>query len=458
MPIDILLLKNKLSLIGEEHLLHYWDLLSENSQDKLARQIHNLDVPTILSQKQLIKSPLAKVPPLTFEPFSQCETSGNLRNKKLGEKLLAEGKVGCLVVAGGQGTRLNMAGPKGMYPISVIKHKSLFQLLVEKAKASGKQTGKIPPLAIMTSPLNHEQTLAFFKQHDNFGLSPEHIFFYPQEMLPFLNQQGTLFLEKLDQIAMGPNGNGMSLTSFVQNGIWQRWSEKGIEFLNYVLIDNPLTDPFDAELIGFHATSPSEITIKCIARQQADEKVGILVNETGKAKVIEYTEFPLEEREARLPDGHFKHRYANISLFCFSMNFIRQATTSQTKLPLHANLKTASSLSRENHRISSQKIQAWKFETFIFDLLPYAQHLRALVYPREECFSPLKNETGEASPTSVRASLQAQDRRILESITHLPSPVIPFELSQEFHYPTPQLLAAWYQRIPQPNSNPYLEP
>jgi len=448
-------LKNKLSLIGEEHLLKYWDTLAEISRTALATQIQNLDFSTILTQKKLLQIPSTKTP-LSFEPFQNCEKSGNLKLKQMGEELLTEGKVGCLVIAGGQGTRLNLDGPKGTYPISIIKHKSLFQLLAEKAQAVAKQTGKTPSLAIMTSPLNHEQTLTFFRQHRNFGLAQENISFYTQEMLPFLNQQGTLFLEKPDQIAMGPNGNGRSLASFFHSGIWEEWSERGIKYLNYVLIDNPLADPFDAELIGRHASSESDITIKCIRRQTIDEKVGILVTHEGKAKVIEYTEFPQPEKEALRSDGTFRHPYANISLFCFSMDFIRQMALSDEIFPLHANLKTASEISLTNGKVSTQKIEAWKFETFIFDLLPYANHLEILVYPREECFSPLKNEKGEASPASVKAALQAQDRKILADITHLSPPDFPFELSQEFHYPTHQLLDKWHTR--QPDANSYIEP
>ena len=48
-----------------------------------------------------------------------------------GHELLAAGKVGAFVVAGGQGTRLGHDGPKGEYPITPVKNKPLFQVFAE---------------------------------------------------------------------------------------------------------------------------------------------------------------------------------------------------------------------------------------------------------------------------------------------------------------------------------------
>ncbi|MBS4167614.1 UTP--glucose-1-phosphate uridylyltransferase [Parachlamydia sp. AcF125] len=445
----------KLTLIEQQHLLKNWNNLSEDSKKILAKQIEAIDIAVFHQQKKAIQNPpQSHSTPLSS--FHDYQEAGNPLLKAEGQALIAEGKVGCLIVAGGQGTRLKIDGPKGIFPISLIQRKSLFQLFAEKTLAASKQGGTALPLAIMTSPLNHQETLHFFDRHHYFGLSADQLSFFSQGMLPFLDDRGSLFLEEIDRIAFGPDGNGMSLVHFYKSGIWEKWHNQEVQWVNYILIDNPLADPFDAELVGFHADQNLEISIKCIPRLNTQEKVGIIVKKEGKTEVIEYTEVPPHEREARLPNGQLKHPCANISLFCFSMDFIKKYVDTGKTLPLHVNWKPAKCLNTSGEKSLPTFQNAWKFETFIFDLLPETSRVKGLLYRREDCFAPLKNDKGEASPETVRAALLAQDRKILEKITGLPAPREAFELSQDFHYPTEALLNKWDKRCL--NRVGYIEP
>ena len=442
----------KAAALEQTHLLTFYDQLPEERQRHLLQQIAAIDIPLFQQQQMQVKRPKDLVYS-ALEPFRDFTRKGNLEDEQRGRELLTQGQVGCLVIAGGQGTRLRFEGPKGMYPISVIQHKTLFQLVAEKTRAASQQAGCDLPLAIMTSPLNHVETVNYFEQHLYFGLKRTQVTFFSQRLLPLLDEEGNLFLEDVDAIAQGPDGNGNALKGFSESGLLQKWHAQGIRYINFVLIDNPLADPFDAELIGFHAREGNDITVKCTSRRDIHEKVGVLVKSAGKVAVVEYSELSDEERKAVYEDGMLKHVCANLSLFCFSLDAVREIV--KHEMPLHIAHKAVKYADKAGHVVQAVQPMAWKFERFIFDVLPLVEHVKALLYPRAECFAPLKNFMGPDSPETVQAALQASDRRVIEKITGQQAPEQPFELAQEFYYPTSELLKKWDGR-PIPTNN-YIE-
>lgn len=447
MPINYQQALQKLASIKQQHLLNYWNHLARDQKDKLLVQIEHLD-PAVLQMQQQLLQPSSQTSPLSLQPFSSIASSGNLYDVQEGKKLIAQGAMGCLIVAGGQGTRLNFEGPKGMFPISPVAHKSLFQIFAEKVSAASRQAQIRLPLAIMTSPANHDETIAFFNNHANFGLEPDQIAFFPQSTLPLLNPSGNLFLEAQDTIAMGSDGNGSALRLFYQSGIWESWHQRGIRYLNFVVVDNPLADPFDAEMLGFQHRTQSEITVKCVKRRDAKEQVGVLAKQNDQTIVVEYTEMPEWVRSDVLPDGTLLFPCANISLFSFGMNFIKKLAGGLDRLPLHAAFKTAKCLAQGDASQHAEQTRAWKFEKFIFDVLPLAEKVSAVMYPREDCFAPLKNFSGENSISTVRSALQKRDQMIFSKVSGYPCCTMPFEIAQEFYYPTSGLLTKWHGKPP----------
>lgn len=433
---------NKLKSINQEQLLDTWHLLEERQKQTLLKAIEQIDCDALLTQKKALLSNHFSCQE-DYEPFSQWSNADTLTNSEVGKRLIANGKVGCLIVAGGQGTRLGFHGPKGMFPVSVVKGKTLFQIFSEKVLAAGKQANSALPLAIMTSPQNHEQTVNFFRQHNNFGLDKDQIDFFCQKDLPLLDDHGNLLLEMSGNIALGPNGNGTAFEYFITEGIWKKWYAKGIEYMTFILVDNPLADPFNAELIGLHDRNKCDITVQCVEKNSPDEKVGLLVQSKQGVKVVEYSEITDVDREALMPDGSLKHKCANIGIFCFSMDFI-QRTFNTAPLSWHFASKDTKVLDSEG---KEKTVKAWKFEKFIFDILPQAEQLTALLCQRENCFAPLKNQSGANSIDTVQKALLQKDKATFYQVTGTHVDHEKFELSQEFYYPTPQLLENWKEHI-----------
>jgi len=258
-----------------------------------------------------------------------------------------EAKTGCIILAGGQGTRLGFNGPKGCVELPLKYKKTLFQILLEKVK------DKATPVAIMTSPLNHEATLASLK---NFDLT-----FFSQGM------EGAY-----------PDGNGKAFTYFYEAGIWDRWHAKGIKYLQVIPVDNPLASPFDEELIS--ANRDVELVLRGVKRLGPEEKMGVII-EGDKLSVEEYSE--VTHRDTRL--------LGNTGIFSCTMDFVKRAAA--MRLSPHTVRK----------KVEGKWIE--KKEYFIFDLFPYANSFKVLVSDRKKCFAPLKNHSGPDSLETVAKAL-----------------------------------------------------
>jgi len=414
-------IRKRLAVLQQESLGAYLGALSQPQLARFLSQINTYDHALLQKQRECIAHPPKRslsglqAPTCVFE-------RGNEQHTALGEKLLAAGKAGTLILAGGQGTRLGWRGPKGTFPITPVLEKSLFQYICERARAASLKAGQKLPLAIMTSPHNHVETLTFFQTHDFFGME-EQIDFFQQGMLPLLDEKGNWLLGEDQLLAEGPDGNGNALYHFYHTGIWEKWRQLGIEFLNVIFVDNPLADPFDAEFLGFTADKQLDIGIKAVERLSPQEQVGVLVQNEEKLCAVEYSE--LSESD---PAAATQFPLANIGIFCLTMEFIRDKYAHHAlELPWH--------LAKKKLGITP----IWKFETFFFDLLEFTTRTAILKYPRELTYAPLKSSRGERSVDSVRAALQAFDRMVYQKLSGRAAPELLFELDPILYYPTEAL-------------------
>lgn len=438
---DLSFLLDKLLPIRQEHLLDYWPSLSPPERLCLGTQISQINIPFFLQQQALLNTPPSSH--YTYSPLSPTHYAGETpAYAQLGFQLFQKGKVGCVVLAGGQGSRLKFDGPKGLYPVSSVKKKPLYQLVAEKVAAASKLAGRPLPVAFMTSPLNHQQTLSYFTANHYFNLDPHQVDFFCQPLWPLLSLSGDLFLESADHLALGPTGNGCVAALLQSSGIWDKWNQAGVEMVSVIPIDNPLALPFDRELCGFHAAEHNDVTIKTTLRQNAQEDVGVLVESAEQnISVIEYSALPDNERFATTSSGELAYSLANIGLYCLSMDFL--ALAAKETLPIHKANKQAKQLLS-----SPTEKNAWKFEEFIFDLFRYSRRSQAIVYPRHECFAPLKNHEGNHSPATVREAMRKREHALFTAVTEKKlSPNTIFELEADFYYPSSHTSLEWENKI-----------
>ncbi len=282
-------------------------------------------------------------------------------------------KMGCLVLAGGQGTRLGVDGPKGCVLLPLQEKKTLFQLIFEKVKEKGKDL----LLAVMTSPINHEATIKYFEEHDYFGLTNVSVF--SQEMIPVCDEEGNLYGDM-----ESPDGNGKALKNLVDSGVWGVWKANSVEVIQVIPVDNPKAEPFDGELLATHEKEQVDLVLKCIRRDSPKEKLGVIEEDRGRLMIREYSELTERMQGLEFPLG-------NTGLFSCSIDFVAQAA--RVELPWHLAHKQVGA------------VWIWKFETFIFDLFPYANSFKVIISERRNCFTPLKNRSGSDSLETVARAL-----------------------------------------------------
>jgi UDP-N-acetylglucosamine/UDP-N-acetylgalactosamine diphosphorylase len=219
MTVDESAIRARYAGAGQDHVLKNLDLLSAEDKESLLEQLDAIRVEQLADLLDAAGSePSDAAATSNITPFSKHV--GRTTNKEeasqayaRGIEAIARGEVAALVLAGGQGTRLGFDGPKGMYDIGLPSGRTLFQLLTERLKrlqqiASSEGTGTPHPLPfyIMTSPINHQPTIDFFKEKNFFGLRECDVLFFQQGMLPCLTNEGKIIMETAKTVAMAPDG------------------------------------------------------------------------------------------------------------------------------------------------------------------------------------------------------------------------------------------------------------
>jgi UDP-N-acetylglucosamine/UDP-N-acetylgalactosamine diphosphorylase len=407
----------------QEHIFCFWDRMSTSERANLLQQITNLD---LLLLSKLVTQALKRKNTATHtfklapaEVITLKQREGQDKHAlNIGEEHIRAGKVGAFLVAGGQGTRLGFEGPKGMYPVTPVKQKTLYQLHAEKLFAMSKKYAIEIPWYIMTSETNNQATVDFFEEYRFFGLQKENVFFLIQDMIPAIDKNGKLMLDAANHIFMNPNGHGGSIKALNDSGALSDMKTRGIETIFYFQVDNVLTKVCDPVYIGYHVSAESEMSNKVVRKKYAQEKMGVLCKIDDRLGLVEYSDLDKKSMVATNPDGSLKYGTGNIATHLFSVDFIEKENRGGFKLPYHIAEKNIPFLDRDGKLIKPDTKNGIKFETFIFDALRDADKTTSIEVERIKEFSPLKNKEGENSPQTVRQSLNNTYGRWLEEAGH----------------------------------------
>lgn len=401
---------------AQGHLLKFWPALSPNQQAALLAQIAALDFASISRMQTLLdtlstvatEEPVADpVPPEVLE----LDAAQRAEAAVAGEAALQAGQVGILLVAGGQGSRLGFDGPKGAYPVGPVSNAPLFFFHARKIRALSQRYSAPIPFYIMTSEMNDADTRACFAANGFFGLPKEDVFFFKQGMWPALTPQGKIILDTPSHIFMSPDGHGGTLSALDASGALADMRKRGLTTLFYFQVDNPLVDIADPAFIGVHLQAGAEFSLKLCKKRDPDEGLGVVVKRGRRFEMVEYTELTPEQKNRRTEDGELYFKYGSVAIHLFSLAFLVEQA--KTPMPLHRAHKKIPFCDDAGATVTPDKNNGFKFEKFIFDLLPHAKQVVNLAFDRRDEFSPVKNAKGEDSPETCKRDMSAKTARML---------------------------------------------
>lgn len=291
-------IRERLAKYGQEHLVRHWDELSEEHRRHLADDIEQLNLAELADffaratssleaeangsggdaadDAVKLDARLRPIPDAQLLHAARTTAAERRAYEERGLREIAAGRVGVVLMAGGQGTRLGFAHPKGMFNVGLRSQKTLFQIqaerilrlqrmaadLVGNGGADGGGGGGRITWYIMTSEHTREPTAAFFREHRYFGMRAEDVQLFEQGSLPCFGFDGRILLDERHQVSRAPDGNGGIYRALRDQGMLADMRERGIEYLHAHSVDNILIKVADPLFVGYCVTVGSDCAAK----------------------------------------------------------------------------------------------------------------------------------------------------------------------------------------------------
>lgn len=420
-----------LELSNQAHVLRFWPELEESERESFLRELSELDLRGLREHCEGAARAAAD-PPAQLDHLMQpvhAEVMGGTRRsdpsslqewEQEGLLQISQSCVGVLLLAGGQGTRLGVQYPKGMYSVGLPSGKTLYQIQAERLRrvqqlADEKHSTKSTvPWYIMTSEFTLAPTETFFKQNNYFGLEPSDVVMFEQRMIPAVTFEGKVILQGKGKVAMAPDGNGGLYQALVDSRVLEDMRRRGVQYLHVYCVDNILVKMADPLFIGFCVSKGADCGAKVVQKACPSEPVGVVCQVQGVAQVVEYSEILQSTAELRGASGELLYSNGNICNHFFTRDFLQDvAEKFKNQLKQHVAIKKVPFVDDCGNTVTPTKPNGIKMEKFVFDVFPFSRSFVVFEVAREDEFSPLKNADGAAtdSPTTARNALLHLHRR-----------------------------------------------
>lgn len=391
---------------GQEHIIEAYNRLDEAGKKKLAGQIKKIDWTVVDTAWRGNKEPAQERGKL--EPLSALEVSEIEKNRTeyeaAGLDAIRAGRVGAVLLAGGQGTRLGYDGPKGTYNIGLTKDMYIFERLIRNLMDVTDRAGCFVPLYVMTSDKNDDETTAFFEEKNYFGYPEDYVKFFKQEMAPSVDFDGKLYMETADSLSLSPNGNGGWFYSMAVTGVLEDVKARGVEWLNIFAVDNVLQRIADPVFVGATIDSGCVSGAKVVRKADPQEKIGVLCLEDDRPSIVEYYEMTDEIINSREPNGELSYNFGVILNYLFRVDQLEAVMND--RMTVHVVEKKIPYIDDNGELVKPDTPNGYKFELLALDMIHMFENCLSYEVVRDYEFAPIKNKTGVDSVESAQVLLQ----------------------------------------------------
>lgn len=400
--------REKVNAYNQQQILRFYDELSDTEKAIFEEELENLDF-SLLDVLNKKNSGVQKDNNIVkYEPLEALKLDEIMEHytefESVGIEAIKNCKVGAVLLAGGQGTRLGFDKPKGMFNIGETKELYIFQCLMNNLMEVVNRSGAYIPLFIMTSDKNDKDTREFFQKHDYFGYDRDYVFFFIQDMAPSVDFNGKLLLEEKYKLSLSPNGNGGWFSSMVRAGLLDKITSMGVEWLNVFAVDNVLQKMADPVFIGATIQSGKPSGSKVVRKAFPEERVGVMCKENGKPSIVEYYELTEDMKNQKDANGEPAYNYGVILNYLLNVDSLVAILNEQ--LPVHIVEKKIPFIDENGNINNPTEPNGYKFEELILDMIHLLDDCLVFEVLRNREFAPVKNKEGVDSIETARTLLK----------------------------------------------------
>lgn len=399
-------INNILNKHKQDHLLKFYNDLNDDERVNFIKHISTIEYEETnkLFKKAMdsLNSEIKKLDhymkPIPQNQIESEETTDKDQLEKYfsrGLEKISKNQVGVLLMAGGQGTRLGVSYPKGMYSVGLPSKKTLFQIQAERIirlqNLAKERFGNdcVITWYIMTSGPTKEPTETFFIEHNYFNLNKDNVVIFEQGLLPCFNFDGKIILEDKNKIALAPDGNGGIYRALYNSKILDDMKTRGILYVHAHSVDNILIKVADPTFIGYCSYKGADCGAKVVQKAGPNEAVGVVCLVDNEFQVVEYSEITEETASREDDKGTLVFNAGNICNHFFTTEFLNRVAFEDLKL--HVAKKKIPFINDNGVKVKPTEANGIKIEKFVFDVFKYSKNFVTWEVPRETEFSALKN-------------------------------------------------------------------